>query len=143
MKVRRQAREAVLQALYEIDSVGHNPAQAVNYRIEDSNLPEEGAEFARALVQGILEHVEQLDAVIGKHAPEWPVDQLVVVDRNIIRLALYELQFVDDVPVKVAINEAVELGKIFGSDNAPRFVNGVLGAFLQVHPASEFRKQKA
>jgi N utilization substance protein B len=76
-----------------------------------------------------------LDALIAKYAPEYPVDQLAIVDRNILRLAFFELKNMGDVPVKVAINEAVELAKLYGSDSAPRFINGVLGAFLAGHPA--------
>ncbi len=140
MKIRRQARSIALQALYEIDSVGHNPTVVVQRRSEDEGLPEEGVQFGLALVQGVTSHREALDAIIRKHAPEWPVDQLAIVDRNILRIALYELQYVKDVPVKVAINEAVELAKTFGSDTAPRFVNGVLGAFLLEHPAGELRR---
>ena len=140
MKVRRQAREAALEALYEIDCAGHSPEQALQRRIEETALPPDGAEFARALVNGALEHRAALDAIIAKHAPEWPVEQLAVVDRNILRIALFELMYLQDVPLKVAVNEAVELGKTFGSDTAPRFVNGVLGAFLQEHSAGELRR---
>lgn len=139
MKIRRQARAIVLQALFEIDSAGHDPMRVLNYLVENESLPEEGAAFARLLVKGVVEHRPQLDAIISKHAPEFPVDQLAIVDRNILRIALFELQHNDDVPVKVAINEAVELAKVFGSDTAPRFVNGVLGAFLLEHPAGELR----
>jgi N utilization substance protein B len=139
VKIRRQARAIVLQALFEIDSAGHDPMRVLNYLIENENLPEEGAAFAQLLVKGVVEHRPQLDAIISKHAPEFPVDQLAIVDRNILRIALFELQHNDDVPVKVAINEAVELAKVFGSDAAPRFVNGVLGAFLLEHPAGELR----
>jgi N utilization substance protein B len=140
VKIRRQARAIALQALFEIDSAAHDPERVLNYLVEDANLPPTGAAFALALVQGVTTHRAQLDTLIGKHAPEWPVDQLAVVDRNILRIALYELQHTDDVPIKVAVNEAVELAKMFGSDTAPRFVNGVLGAFLAVHPAAELRK---
>jgi N utilization substance protein B len=140
VKIRRQARAVALQVLFEIDSAGHNPADALRRRIEDENLPEEGTEFARTLVQGVAEHRAELDENIRKHAPEWPVDQLAIVDRNILRIALFELQYASDVPLKVAINEAVELAKTFGSDTAPRFVNGVLGAFLLEHPAAELRR---
>jgi N utilization substance protein B len=139
VKIRRQARAAALQALYEIDSVGHDRTLVVNRRAEEENLPEEGIEFADGLVKGVTEHRAELDAIIRRHAPEWPVDQLALVDRNILRMALYELQYAQDVPIKVAINEAVELAKQFGSDTAPRFVNGVLGAFLLEHPAAELR----
>lgn len=140
MKVRRQAREVALEALYEIDCAGHAPEQALQRRIEETELPPDGAEFARTLVNGALAHRAQLDAIIAKHAPEWPVEQLAVVDRNILRIALFELMYMQDVPLKVAVNEAVELGKTFGSDTAPRFVNGVLGAFLQEHSAGELRR---
>ncbi len=139
MKVRRQARALALQALYEIDSAGHAPDEVVPRLAESEALSAEGVTFATALVQGVLACAAQLDAIIGKHAPEWPVDQLAIVDRNILRMALYELQHNADVPIKVAVNEAVELAKTFGSDTAPRFINGVLGTFLQAHPAGELR----
>ena len=139
MKIRRRARAITLQALYEIDSTGHPAAQVIQNLAENDNLPEEGIAFASALVNGVLGCRPQLDAVIRKHAPEWPVDQLAIIDRNILRMALYELQNDQDVPIKVAVNEAVELAKTFGGDTAPRFVNGVLGAFLLEHPASELR----
>jgi N utilization substance protein B len=139
VKIRRQARAIALQALYEIDCSGHPADQALNHLAADENLSEEGVAFATNIVQGIRGCSQQLDAIIAKHAPEWPVDQLAIVDRNILRIALYELQYNEDVPIKVAINEAVELAKMFGSDTAPRFVNGVLGTFLQAHPAGELR----
>ena len=139
MKIRHQARFIALQALYEIDCAGHNPTQTLNSLVESGNLPEEGVVFALSLVEGVTQHRPQLDAVIRKHAPEWPVDQLAIIDRNILRIALFELQHAIDVPIKVAVNEAVELAKSFGSDTAPRFVNGVLGAFLLEHPAGELR----
>ncbi len=139
VKIRRQARAVALQALYEIDSVGHNEEQVIHQRIQDEALSEEGASFAQTLVQGVIGHQDEFDSIIKKHAPEWPVDQLAIIDRNILRIALFELQYVADVPIKVAINEAVELAKVFGSDTAPRFVNGVLGAFLLEHPAAELR----
>ncbi|MCL5950703.1 MAG: transcription antitermination factor NusB [Chloroflexi bacterium] len=140
MKTRRQARAIALQALFEIDSVGHGKDQVVRRRIEEESLAEEGATFATGLVEGVLSYRPELDKIISRHAPEWPVDQLAVVDRNILRIALYELLHVDEVPIKVAVNEAVELAKTFGSDTAPRFVNGVLGAFLTEHPAGELRR---
>jgi len=139
VKIRRQARAIALQALYEIDSARHPTDQVIQYLVDNEKLPEEGITFASALVNGVLACSQQLDAIIHKHAPEWPVDQLAVVDRNILRMALYELQHDQDVPIKVAVNEAVELAKTFGSDTAPRFVNGVLGAFLLEHPAGELR----
>jgi len=139
VKIRRQARAIAFQALFEIDSAGHNPARVLSHLVESANLSPQGAAFAEMLVKGVVERRTQLDQLIGQYAPEWPVEQLAAVDRNILRLALYELQHNDDVPIKVAVNEAVELAKTFGSDTAPRFINGVLGAFLQAHPAAELR----
>lgn len=142
MKIRRQARAIALQTLFEVDSVGHNSKQVLDHLCEDEAMAEEGIVFARSLIQGVIEHTAHLDTIIAKHAPEWPVEQLAIVDRNILRIALFELQYVADVPIKVAVNEAVELAKMFGSDTAPRFVNGVLGAFLQEHSPAELRNMK-
>ncbi len=128
MKVRRLARSVALQALYEIDCTHHPPAQVLQYRLEETPLPEPAAKFARWLIYGVLRHRAILDAYIQRHAPEWPLEQVAIVDRNILRMALYELAQDNRTPIKVAINEAVELGKMFGSDSTPRFVNGVLGA---------------
>jgi transcription antitermination protein NusB len=134
MKQRRLARTVALQALFEIDSVHHPADQVLAHRLEEEDLSAESQEFAQQLVQGVLAHRSELDALITRFAPEWPVDQLAIIDRNVLRLALYELLNLGDVPIKVAINEAVELAKTYGSDSAPRFVNGVLGAFLAGHP---------
>ena len=130
MKVRHQARIAALQALFEIDCAHHNPAAVIERRLHDVPLPEAGAHFARDLVQGVSKKREQLDLLIGRYAPEWPVDQIAIIDRNILRMAIYEILMRNDTPVKVAINEAVELAKEFGSDSAGRFVNGVLGSLV-------------
>ncbi len=130
MKVRRLARTVALQALYEIDCAHHDPAQVLQHRLEETPLPEPAAKFARWLVYGVLHHRAILDAYIQKHAPEWPLEQVAIIDRNILRLALYELAMDSKTSYKVAINEAVELGKMFGSDSTPRFVNGVLGALV-------------
>ena len=130
MKVRHQARISALQALFEIDCAQHNPAVVIERRLHDSPLPEAGEEFARDLVRGVSEQREQLDLLVGRYAPEWPVDQIAIIDRNILRLAIYEILMRNDTPVKVAINEAVELAKEFGSDSSGRFVNGVLGSLV-------------
>jgi N utilization substance protein B len=88
------------------------------------------------LVQGVNAHQERLDTLIGRYAPEWPVDQIAIIDRNVLRIAIYELLFRDDTPTKVAINEAVELAKEFGSESSGRFVNGVLGSLVAKELAS-------
>jgi N utilization substance protein B len=135
---RRLARKLAVQALFEIDSVGHLPGPVVDERLAYSYPGEQGAEYLRWLVSGVVRHLETLNNYIAKYAPEWPVDQLAIIDRNILRLAFYEIGAQDsDTPPKVVINEAVELAKVFGSDSSPRFINGVLGSALD-----EIRKQK-
>lgn len=128
MKARTRARGIALQVLYEIDMVGHPPAQVLQERLEEEPQTEELAEFIRQILFGVLPLRERLDTVLARYAPEWPLDQIAAVDRNILRIAAWELAGKQDTPVKVAINEAVELAKVFGSDSAPRFVNGVLGS---------------
>jgi len=87
--------------------------------------------FVKDLVMGVIEKVEELDALIRRHATEWPLDQIAAIDRNILRIAFWEFAVSRETPVKVAINEAVELAKLYGSDSAPRFVNGVLGTLVE------------
>ena len=108
-------------------------------RLEDEPLDANLAEFTRQIVFGVTPLIEKLDNFIAQHAPEWPLDQVAVVDRNILRIALWEFAVADCTPVKVAINEAIELAKLYGSDSTPRFVNGVLGALAnrqnEIHQA--------
>lgn len=130
MKVRRRARIVALQALFEIDIAHHAPDMVLQQRLAHKPLPEAGRDFARDLVQGVMAHQAELDALIQNNAPEWPLDQVAVIDRNILRMALFEFAIEGNTPVKVAINEAVELAKLFGSESSGRFVNGVLGTIV-------------
>ncbi len=130
MKARHRARIAALQALYEIDCAGHAPAVVVDRLSNESNLPDAALDFAQELTKGATTNQERLDNLIQRYAPEWPVDQIAIIDRNILRIAIYELVLDQDTPVKVVINEAVELAKTFGSDSSGRFVNGVLGTLV-------------
>ncbi len=130
MKVRRRARAAVLQTLYELDFTDHDARFSLNARFEDRMLPDTAADFALSLVLGVQTYRTYLDSVVGELAPEWPIEQIAAVDRNVLRIAIYELLFVPDIPPKVAINEAVELAKMFGGESSPRFVNGVLGSLV-------------
>ena len=125
---RRKARVLALQALYEIDSVGHEMEAVVSRLLSKGGLSEENTAFSRELVSGVIQNREQIDCNIQSFAPAWPVEQIPVVDRNILRLAIFEILLDNKVPVKVAINEAVELAKMFGGDNSAKFVNGVLGS---------------
>ncbi len=125
---RRRARALALQALYEVDSAGHDVEGVLSRLLDETRLSEENSAFVRELVIGVVRDKEKIDLDIQSFAPAWPVEQISVVDRNILRLAIFEILLDNKVPVKVAINEAVELAKTFGSDNSPKFVNGVLGA---------------
>ncbi len=128
MKPRTRARSLALQVLYEVDIANHPPGEIYKLRLEESPLPDDLAEFARQIVFGVLPMTTTLDHLIAKYAPEWPLDQIAAIDRNILRMALWEFAVYGKTPIKVAINEAVELAKTFGSDSTPRFVNGVLGS---------------
>lgn len=130
MSVRRLARSVALQTLFESDAVQHDPAAVLERHIEETSLVSDAAQFARELVKGVISNLEKLDKVISNSAPNWPVDQMAKIDKNILRMAIFELMFEKDVPVKAAINEAIELAKRFGSDSSSRFVNGVLGTIV-------------
>jgi N utilization substance protein B len=131
MKSRTRARCLALQALYEIDITNHPPAEVLGMRLEESPLSGDLAEFAHQIIFGVLPLIPDLDKLISKYAPEWPLDQIAAIDRNILRIAFWEFAVLRETPVKVAINEAVELAKLFGSDSASRFVNGVLGSLAE------------
>lgn len=134
MKTRRRARRVTLEVLYEYDIANHPPGEILQRRLEANNLDAPGREFASQLVQGILEYIDGMDVLISRYAPEWPLEQMAVIDRNVLRIAIYEFIASDETPVKVAINEAVELAKTYGSDSAPRFINGVLGTLAEKIP---------
>ena len=125
---RRRARAIALKALYEIDSAGHKAEDVLSCLLADAGLSEENNAFVREMVSGVSKNRQELDQNIKKFATAWPIEQIPVVDRNILRLAIFELLIDNKVPIKVAINEAVELAKSFGGDNSARFVNGVLSS---------------
>ena len=136
MSNRHLARSIAMQALFEWDFRGR-PTAAVPAILEH-NINEFGAGlneekvFAKELVEGVLEHLDEIDEHIAKYAPNWPVDQITVVDRNILRIGILELKFKrSEIPPKVAINEAIELGKSFGGPASGKFINGVLGSLFK------------
>jgi N utilization substance protein B len=133
VKIRRQARIVAFQTLFEVDLVHHNPETVLCNRLEDTPLPEDGEAFARQLVAGVVSHRDRVDQLITMAAPQWPLQQMAKADVNILRLAVYELS-TGTVPLKVVINEAVELAKTYGGESSPRFVNGVLGTVAQRLP---------
>lgn len=130
---RRLARQLALQVLYEVDLVAHPIGEVLTQRFADTEALPRVESYTRRLVVGVAGCRDLLDHYIQSHAPEWPLDQVAIIDRNLLRIALYEFTL-GEVPVKVAINEAVELAKRYGSDSAPRFVNGVLGALVPMQP---------
>jgi len=125
---RRKARELALQVLYETDSVGHKAEEAATRLLASQRLSEENSVFVRELVSGVIRNKEEIDHNIQSFAPAWPIEQISLIDKNILRLAIFEILFDNKTPVKVAINEAVELAKRFGADSSSKFVNGVLGS---------------
>jgi transcription antitermination protein NusB len=131
MKPRTRARSLALQVLYEVDVAKHPPADIYKLRLEEMPLSDDLSDFARQIIFGVLPLTQTLDEYIAKYAPEWPLDQIAAIDRNILRMALWEFAVHRETPIKVAINEAVELAKQYGSDSAPRFINGVLGALAE------------
>ena len=128
---RRQARSVAMQTLYEFDTTGHDPEETLARNAEGQRLPAAALAYAEELVRGALAHLDAIDAEIAQVASEWPISQMARIDKNILRLAIYEILYNNSVPAKAAINEAVELAKTFGSDTSSRFVNGVLGAIYQ------------
>lgn len=132
MKPRTKARSIALQALYEIDLTGHLPGTVLENRLAENPLPDDGLNhFALDILQGVIKNRSNLDILIAQYAPDWPLDQVASIDRNILRMALWEMAMQIDTPIKVTINEAVELSKAFGSESTPRFVNGVLGSLAE------------
>jgi transcription antitermination protein NusB len=134
MKTRRRARRVALETLYEYDIADHPPGEVLQRRLLDNPMEKAGVEFASHLIQGVIKHQHETDNLISQYAPEWPLEQMAVIDRNILRIAIFEFLIDAETPVKVAINEAVELAKTYGSDSAPRFINGVLGTLADNIP---------
>ena len=127
---RRIARAIALQALYEADVIGHPAGPAAERLAKNAGLRRRDAGFAVRLARSVEERRGKLDARIAGLAPAWPIDQIAAVDRNILRLAIVELEYIGETPGKVVVDEAVELAKLFGSEASQKFVNGVLGTVL-------------
>ena len=125
---RRKGRILALQTLYEVDTARHD-VNAILKRF-DKDTSQDSRTFGAELARGVVARVARLDRIIESFAPNWPVAQLSSIDRNILRIAVYEITLPTDTPPKAVANEAVELAKAFGSDSSPRFVNGVLGSLL-------------
>ncbi len=140
--LRRRARIAVLQTLYEIDCTEHKAKDAMTHSTTEQSLSQEAISFTEKLVQGVVKNKAKIDNIIGRFAPSFPVAQMSIIDRNILRIAIFELLMDNNTPVKVAINEAVELAKTFGSDSSPRLINGVLGSIATKYGKTNPSDQK-
>ena len=127
---RRQARIIAIKALYELSYTEHTVERVMQRVVAEAGLSPEVSGFAKGLIQGVLWHTPQIDVVVRRFAPAFPVEQMAVIDNSILRLGIFEILFSDSTPDKVAIDEAVEMAKLFGSDASPRLINGVLGAVM-------------
>ena len=129
--MRRESREKVFQTLFMMDALGVGPDEAIPLFALASDPPSDAVYYAEA-VRGVWERLEEIDALIGEAAEHWRIGRMTLVDRNILRLGAYELSLGSDIPVAVAINEAVELGKRFGSGESGAFINGILDKILEI-----------
>jgi transcription antitermination protein NusB len=123
---RSVARRVALQALYELDTAKHPVGDVLNHHLAHQKINKVRTYVTR-LVQGISARATNFDGILQAYAPEWPISQVATIDRNILRIALWELAIEENIPVGVAIDEAIELSKLFGAENSSRFINGVLG----------------
>lgn len=129
MGYRRKAREIALQVLYQIDTTGMDPLEALDLFWLNFDAPVSAREFAVTLVTGTMEHVAEIDALIRECSDHWSLDRMARVDKNILRMAIYELLHLHEIPPRATLNEAIDIGKIYGSENSGAFVNGILDAF--------------
>jgi N utilization substance protein B len=137
MGFRREARIVALQTLYELDCTDHSAEQVLARVANEKHLLQEALTFSQRLVEGVLQHRRRLDQAITEFAPAFPVEQMAAIDRNILRLAIFEILLDIGTPKKVAINEAVELAKAFGSNSSPRLINGILGSVVAKYGARD------
>jgi N utilization substance protein B len=128
---RRKSRELALQILFELDTNQSDVQKAIDQFWKNFDYPEDLREFSERLVEGVAQHREELDRLISKHAKNWSLSRIDRVDRNILRAAIFELAHCPDIPPKVAINEAIELSKKFGSEKSSSFINGILDKIAQ------------
>jgi N utilization substance protein B len=128
---RSLARRLALQILYEVDSAGHDAGKVLAVHLNGRQMNRRAAVYAHKLVHGVMRHRGPMDEVISRYAPEWPLEQMAIVDRNVLRIAIFEFSVDGGTPIGAAIDEAVQLAKLFGADNSASFVNGVLGTLAE------------
>jgi len=128
---RRKAREIALKVLFQVDVARADPAQAMSYLLEEEKVPEEASRFAEEIVRGTLSNLKSIDGYLDELSRDWPLERMGNVDRNVLRMACFELLYREDIPAGVTINEAVELAKVYGDSGSGKFVNGILGSLAQ------------
>jgi N utilization substance protein B len=128
--LRRKSRIIALQTLYEIDCCHHNYEDVLNRLTERDGLSKEVITFSTTLVHGVQDNRNAIDKAIKQFAPLFPIEQIATIDRNILRIAIFEILFHNKVPIKVAVNEAIELAKVYGGETSAKFINGVLGSII-------------
>ena len=137
MRKRSKAREYALQILYQLDVTRAQAPQILQDFWAVHPAPADVRAFATQVVEGTVEHLAQINQLIARHANNWDITRMAIVDRNILRLGAYELLYLDEVPVKVCLNEAVELAKRFGDEESSKFVNGILDTIHKTHARRE------
>jgi N utilization substance protein B len=130
---RRNARELALKVMFQIDVGGLPPEEVLATTFEQVAVEPEEREYVSAVVQGALDHLSELDDIIGTLASGWRLERIANVDKNVLRIALYEIRHRDDIPPSVSVNEAVEIAKKYSTEDSGRFVNGILGTYLRQH----------
>lgn len=133
---RRDTRQIILQILFQMDFTKIGPDEAIEYMLEEHEINEDELNFIKEIVYGTNENIINLDKEITKYTKGWTIDRLPNIDRSILRMSTYELLYKNDTPVKVVLNEAIELAKLFGSDDSPKFINGVLGSIVKKNPTT-------
>lgn len=141
MSTRRKARINAMQLLYELDCTRHSLENGLSHLVKKEKLSKEKSTFIVNIVKGVLNNKKEIDDIIERFASAFPVEQMAVIDRNILRIAIFEILFNNDTPFKVVIDEAVELSKIFGSNASPRLVNGVLGSIVDEYMVAGTNKK--
>lgn len=143
MANRHLSRIIIVQALYEWDFRKDADVEAIAQRGIETFANEVDNAFVLSTVRGVTDHAEELDTLISTYAPEWPLEQIAVIDKTLLRASVFELLYLEGTPPKVVINEAVELAKMFGGESSAKFVNGVLGSVYRTHPKFEAEREAA
>ncbi len=137
MRLRSKAREVALCLLYQIELTKSDPHKTTQSYLENNPQKQEIVDFLTVLVEGVVTNLDSIDSLVKKHVKNWEIKRMAVVDRNILRMACFELIFLEDIPPKVSINEAIELAKRYGDIDSPRFVNGILDKIYKIECKQE------